>query len=163
MRKWRDEQDSNTKKENQMLKNLAQKLGLLSVLFLVASAPGATLYWDQHPDTNVTSFGVYRAKDTNSQYVLIANTIGTNYVLNAQPTGKHVYAVTAITVDGVESALSESVGWTNRPASPGRPRITWNIEGSTNPLGPWTNVAELASTETTGKYGFFRGKLLTEE
>jgi fibronectin type 3 domain-containing protein len=135
----------------------------LLILFLSISSFGATLLWDPHPDTNVTSFGVYRAKDTNGPFVLIANTIGTNFSLTTQPTGKYVYAVTAITADGTESVLSETAGWTNRPNAPGRPRITWNIEGSSDPLGPWTNVAELVSTETASNHGFFRGKLSTEE
>lgn len=128
-------------------------------LFFALNLLGATLVWDPHPDTNVTTFGIYRAKDTNSQFILIATTVGTNFLLSAQPTGKYVYAVTAITFDGTESALSDSVGWTNRPSAPTRPRITWNIEGSLNPAGPWTNIAEVASTETTSQYGFYRGKL----
>lgn len=147
---------------------------LLLLAFSLHADP-VTLAWDPVADSAVTGYRLYWGPSsrgyTNS--VLVSGRLNTTNTIYTLPSGVYFFGVTSV-AGSLESAYSNEVSWTNRPAAPGNLRVVWsgstNSAGQVTPIasvnpgpgftvnatmtGPWGSVNRSGSTDTSGEFRF---------
>lgn len=109
------------------------------------------LAWDKSPDATVTGYKLYTGSASRSYTNLI--NVGTNLTGTASNViaGRTYYfAATAYNSVGLESDFSNEVSYTvpTVPPPPGNLRLTFQMQSSGSPLGPFTNVTGASVTIT---------------
>lgn len=123
--------------------------------------PAATLEWDANPpEENVHRYNIYTAVGTNSWTLLASVTNATSFTIPT-PTNTTRFAVSALTLIGFESPLSEAVEVVV-PAQPKGTRIRLTLQSADSPTGPWTTVTNTLLVAALPASGFVRGKMEIE-
>lgn len=132
---------------------------ILASLLLALSGWSATLEWDANPpEENVHRYNVWAQSGTNAWVVVGTVTNSTTYTFPT-PTNTTRFAVSALTLIGFESPLSEAVEVVV-PTKPKGTRIRLTLQDSNDPAGPWRTVTNLfAAVEVTSERRFFRDRL----
>lgn len=121
----------------------------------------ATLEWDANPpEENVHRYNVWSQSGTNSWALIGTVTNATTFTIPT-PTNTTRFAVSALTISGFESALSDAVE-VIIPAKPKAPRVRLTLQGSADPRGPFSDVTNILADLTFLPSAFYRGKLTIE-
>ena len=109
----------------------------------VAHAARVLLTWDPDPEPDIAGYRIYYG--TNSRVYQVIVDVGnvTNTIVSGLERGLTWYfAATAYNTSSLESDLSEEVSLylPDHPAAPENVQVFLGLEGSTNVVGPWTNI-----------------------
>lgn len=143
------------------------KTKLATLLLLIATAAAyagqsVTLAWNANSETNLAGYRLhYGPASRQYDQTLTVNAATTTATATNLVIGeKYFFAVTAFTVDGLESDFSNEVSFGFKPAPPANLRIQVSLQSAATPQGPWKNLWTLNQTATTGaESAFFRGFL----
>lgn len=145
---------------------------LFGILLLVLPSPlfagqSVTLAWNANSETNLAGYRLYWGPSnrtyTASQTVAATNTTAT--VTNLVIGERYFFAVTAFTVDGLESDFSDEVDFGFKPAKPANLRIQVSLQTAATLSGPWSNLWTLSQSQIPGSTSggeFYRGLLTIE-
>lgn len=133
----------------------------LTLLLSACISPAATLEWDANPpEENIHRYNIYTYTGTNTWTLLVTITNATTYTFPT-PTNTTRFAVSALTMVGFESPLSDAVEVVI-PAKPKAPRVRLTLQGSADPRGPFSDVTNILADLTFLPSAFYRGKLTIE-
>jgi hypothetical protein len=97
-------------------------LCLMVLITAVVSATAATLEWDKNQEPEVAGYRAYRGTASRSyDWIMDVGTNTTCLLSNLQCGTTYYFAVTAYTVDGLESDFSDEVAWKPRCPIPSPP------------------------------------------
>lgn len=143
-------------------------LGFIIAAFVDAFAgQSVTLAWNANTETNLAGYRLYygRSNETFSGSVTVQATNATATVTNLEIGTFYKFAVTAFTVDGLESDFSDPVFYGFKPEKPANLRISVNLQSAATLSGPWSNLWTLSQSQPAGTDPggtFYRGLLTIE-
>lgn len=133
----------------------------LASLLLALSGWSATLEWDANPpEQNVHRYNVWAQSGTNA-WVVVGTVTNATILTIPTPTNTTRFAVSALTLIGFESPLSEAVEVVV-PTKPKGTRIRLTLQSADSPTGPWTDQTNTVLVAALPASGFVRGKMEIE-
>jgi len=136
------------------------------VLWMVAppaqAGQSVTLAWNANSETNLAGYRLYWGQASRA-YVssnVVAVSATTSTVTNLVTGERYHFAVTAFTVDGLESDYSDEVVFGFKPAKPFGLFIQSSLQTSLSPTGPWETLWTInQNLRPTNGAGFYRNLL----
>ncbi len=104
-----------------------KRLSLLVLLISACRLHAPTLAWDINPELDLAGYRLYYRLDAapyGTNYVPIIGRTNTSLAVVPSSIGIYSFAVTAVGSNGLESAFSNEITWTNKPGAPKNLRIT---------------------------------------